>query len=523
MKRRRDRNNFFPCLFLSLLCGFSVPHSPLPTPHSLFASAQRRPILRPAARDYLAGKFVLITRDERPQSLQQPRLLARVADHDLITPPSRVMTDADALIEWAKNVDYAEADGVIVSLDAIAGGSPQRGRPDFVKWVRARRPSISIYAFAAAPSERSVQSALSLVADSTLDFLLISGDGASRLSLPDEIAARKLSGKVAIEPNAEATTMILFSRMLNRRFGFSPKIFPVFSSVEAQAAPLRQSVGATISAAGGVESDSRGADALLFVHAPRTTDANRDAFVEAIARSIENGGGKIAVLDLSETKEGKEALIAGLRRLKLLDKLIAYASSDPGSRAGAQADAIIRAVTQTSAFLIAIQFMRDDVDRVLRFDRANFELLFSSYLTDWAYALTVRPALDDFVKGELKADPNRLPNGPEDSQDAAMGRAEAFAFGRVKQSAEELFKEQFRRNVHAILLSGGERAQLQISMMQRLQVRLPTRKTSEPEIRQSVYISQINFSESSPTAGRARWFLESDDMDERIARRFGSI
>ncbi|HMB26498.1 MAG TPA: hypothetical protein VKS99_00275 [Blastocatellia bacterium] len=61
--------------------------------------AQRRPILRPAARDYLAGKFVLITRDERPQSLQQPRLLARVADHDLITPPSRVMTDADALIE----------------------------------------------------------------------------------------------------------------------------------------------------------------------------------------------------------------------------------------------------------------------------------------------------------------------------------------------------------------------------------------------------------------------------------------
>ena len=65
------------------------------------SSAQRRPVLRPAARDYLAGKFLLITRDERPQSLQQPRMLARVADHDLITPPSRVMTDAGALIEWA--------------------------------------------------------------------------------------------------------------------------------------------------------------------------------------------------------------------------------------------------------------------------------------------------------------------------------------------------------------------------------------------------------------------------------------
>src|SRR5262245_21142689 len=115
-ERRRDREkerlpslrrSFSPSLLLSLSLSFclSASHSPLPTPHSLFASAQRRPTLRPAARDYLAGKFVLITRDERPQSLQQPRLLARVADHDLITPPSRVMTDADALIEWAKGVD----------------------------------------------------------------------------------------------------------------------------------------------------------------------------------------------------------------------------------------------------------------------------------------------------------------------------------------------------------------------------------------------------------------------------------
>src|SRR5215510_9489037 len=99
-ERRRDREterreslrrsvslSLLLSLFLSILLSVSL--SPLPTSYSLFASAQRRPILRPAARDYLAGKFVLITRDERPQSLQQPRLLARVADHDLITPPSR--------------------------------------------------------------------------------------------------------------------------------------------------------------------------------------------------------------------------------------------------------------------------------------------------------------------------------------------------------------------------------------------------------------------------------------------------
>src|SRR5215470_17195350 len=92
-------------------------------------------------------------------------MLARVADHELIAPPSRVMTDAGALIEWAKGVDYADADGVIVSLDAAAGDPPRPERPDLVKWIRARRPSIAIYAWASAASERSIQTALNLFAD----------------------------------------------------------------------------------------------------------------------------------------------------------------------------------------------------------------------------------------------------------------------------------------------------------------------------------------------------------------------
>src|SRR5262249_17763812 len=67
-----------PSLLLSISLSLPISVSPAPTPYSLFASAQRRPILRHAARDYLAGKFVLITRDERPQSLQRARMVARV-------------------------------------------------------------------------------------------------------------------------------------------------------------------------------------------------------------------------------------------------------------------------------------------------------------------------------------------------------------------------------------------------------------------------------------------------------------
>lgn len=496
--------------------------------------AQRRPILRPAARDYFAGKFVLISRDGRPPSLQQPRMLARVADHDLILPPERAMAGADTLIEWAKSVDYDEADGVIISLDAIAGDSrqPQQlQRLDVIKWIRARRPAVAVYAFTAGSSDQLIQFALNLVAESALDFLLISGAGASREKLPDEIAARGLSDKSAIVPDVDAAAMILLSRMLNRRFGFTPKIFPVFSSVEGRSSishnwrnlPLHEGVSATIRAIGAVEPSqpdspqpnnaTRSVDALLFVHTPRTPDANRDALIEAIARNIGNSA-IVAFADLSETKESKEAVIAELRRRKLLDKLITYASSDPISLGGDSADAISRAITHTSAFLNAVRFMRDDLARVRRFDRAHFDLLFSRYLSDWAYALTIRPKLDDFVKGELKADPNRL--------EAATERAEAFALGQIRQTAEQLFNEQFKRNVHAILLSTGERAQFEISMLQRLQIRLATGKTSEADIRQSVYIPRINLPELSAPGARAEWFLESEGLDERIARHFTS-
>ncbi len=488
---------------------------------------RRRPILRSVAGDYFAGKFVLIPRDERPSSLQQPRMLARVADHDLIVPPARAMASADKLIEWAKTVDYAEADGAIIALDAIAGAA--RGQREIVDWIRAR--GMPVYAFISGSSDQLTRTALNLVAESALDFLLISGAGASRERLSNEIAALGLSDNVAIEPDVDMATANLLSRLLNRRFGFTPTILPVFSSAEGQNStihhqPLHREVSLAIKAAGGaVPSQSkspqsndaeRNVDALLFVHTPLTPEANRSALIEAIARNIEIGA-IVAIADLSETSESKDAVIAELRRRKLLDKLIAYASSDPGVPGDDPAEAISRAVTHASAFLNAVRFMRDDIARVRRFDRAHFNLLFNHYLCDWAYALNIRPRLDEFVKAELKADPNRLEDATE--------RAEAFAFEEVKLIAEDLFNDQFRRNIHAILLSTGERVKFELVMLQRLQVRFITGKTSEAEIRQSVYIPQLNFldpltlSSSDVDAG---WSMKSEIEDERIVKRFES-
>ena len=94
------------CAFLSLLPG----------------SAAQRTTPRLVARDYFIGKIVLIPRDVRPASWQQPRLIAQVADHDLLVPPSRLLEDSSRtkeLIAWAKSVDYVAADGLIEAFAAV--------------------------------------------------------------------------------------------------------------------------------------------------------------------------------------------------------------------------------------------------------------------------------------------------------------------------------------------------------------------------------------------------------------------
>ena len=127
----------------------------------------------------------------------------------------------------------------------------------------------------------------------------------------------------------------------------------------------------------------------------------------------------------------------------------------------------------------AMRSQRNDLDRVHRIDRAQVCLLFSRYLEDWAYNLVVRPKLDSHTRQQLQGDPSNLGDGVE--------RAEKFAFAELQPIAEKLFDEQFRRNTHAILLTNGERAQFRISLLQRLQVRFASQKTSEAEIKQSIH------------------------------------
>lgn len=420
---------------------------------------RRRPLLRPAARDYFAGKLLLIPRDERPPSWRQPRMIARIADHELITPPARLMGDAEELVAWARGVDYSSVKGVIIALDAIGRHS------ELIEWIRKACPGVPIYGFASSNAPNA--------AIGSLDYALASGETG-------------LANKVGAEAEPDAASVTLVARLLNHRFGFTPKFLPLYSSAAGRDA-VHRTISDRIKLLGAGEQPSlneaeRRITILLFVHAPQTNDQERAALVESLAAAAGKSY-RVALLDLSESEAGKVALLAELRSRKLLDQIIAYASSDAAPDASSKVRATARALAHSSALLTSIRFLRDDVDRVKRIDRAHVNLLFAFYLTDWAYALEVRPKLETFVRDQLKADPNRLGGDTE--------RAEDFAQREIRAIADELFRDQFKGNLHAILLKSGERAQFELSFVQTLRLRLPSQKISEVEINPAIYLIYI--------------------------------
>jgi len=514
---RLGRSSILPVFCLALLLSMLL------FPASNSAQRRQRPVLQPATRNYFAGKIALIPRDAR---LQQARMLAQIADQDLLLPPSRLIEpapQADKLAEWLKNLKLAETNGLIISLEALANReAPETPealvqRLQTIKQLRVQNPKLPIYGFAsldslpgssaAGASKQICQTALDLVADGALSYLLIEQAEdlrekpaqIARARLIGEIASREIEDRVAFDDDPDAAAPTLLARLIARRFNQSPRVLPIYSSKEGRQSAqsrdtiaLDQSINAKVKLTGGVlpvqESEAApSVDMVLFVHTPQTTEAQRTSFAKTIAQTIERGA-RVVVIDLSGTKAGKEALLSELRDQKQLDKVVAYASStlpdpvataSPAISASDQTrEAASRALSQAVIHFTAMKVLRNDLDRIFRIDRAQVTLLFSRYLQDWAYNLIVRPKLDAFAR-EQKADPNNLGE--------AVERAEKFTFDQLQPIATELFDEQFRRNSHAILLNSGERAEFRISLLQRLQVRFASQKTLQAEIKQSIH------------------------------------
>ncbi|MFN0110148.1 MAG: DUF4127 family protein [Blastocatellia bacterium] len=457
-----------------------------------FAQRNSRPTLQPATRADLAGRIVLLPGDDRFLEL---RMLAQIADHYLILPPSRLMTpkpQPDELLKWLKAQNPTAVSAVIVSINT-ADVAP------ILKQFRAQNSSLPIYGFASLDSsiEASKQScltAIELLADGVLNFLLIGqGEDLSakpaqivRARLAGESASREIGDRVAFTNNPKSMAATTLARMLAARFGRSPKTVPVYSSGEGRLSrdensiPLNQSIAAAIKLVGAnllpqTQESAPLVEVLLFIHTPQTTDEQRTALAMNVLQTVDSGA-RVTFLDVSESQKTKDAMLAELRQHKVIGKLTAFASAIPGEEPG---DALNRAMAQTAIFFAAIRSLRNDIDRVHRIERAQVNLLFSRILEDWGYNTIVRPRLDEFVRSKLRSEPDKMGDNIE--------LAEKLAFGALQKLAAELFDEQFRRNTHAILMNSGTRVQFRVSVLQQLQIRFPSQNIFEPEIKQTIH------------------------------------
>ncbi|MBO0721987.1 MAG: DUF4127 family protein, partial [Blastocatellia bacterium] len=469
-------------------------------------------------RDYFAGKFLLIPRDGRPSSLQQPRMIAAIADHDIIAPPARVLGDVQKISAWVKTIDYDEIDGAILSLDAF-GEAPL----DSIKYIRSQRPGIPVYVYA--ESAKPMDSVIDEIGPQKLiDLLLISARNQSsrewQRGLADKITSRPLLNKIIFSDDPDSAAACLLVRMIDQRFGFAPRILPVYSSAVGRDAPaaglpmsLQQLISEQIKNSGGIEirqnsEAARGVDVIIFIYTANSRDSDRNALLDAIAQTAEKSV-RIGLIDLSGKRESGDAIIADMRKRRLIDRLTAFSAGNPDiTGAGNIESAVTRAIAQTSSYAAAIRFLRDDLDRVRRIDRAQIALLLSRYLTDWAYPSQIRP---------------RMPRS------VSLETTESFVANQLKPLAEEFFDDQFKRNAHSYLLSYGERADFEVRLLQRLLIRLSPNPAAaqaqgfEVEIKPSVYLYHHGNEIVPQMRSQQYWELTNDDLDERLGRRWNAI
>lgn len=493
-----------PSLWLAVSLSLFLIALALALPANAVAQRKQRPQLLTYSRNQFVGKIILVPRDDRFLEL---RTLAQIADHHLLLPPSHLLNpkpQPDKLLEWLMAQDLTGVSGILLSLEAISpNASPETTArlAQTIKQLRSQNPKAAVFGFTSLASsvessKQLCQSAIELAANGALDWLLIGQDEdlsakpaqIARARLIGEATTQKVEERIAFDDNTKTGATTLLARFLAQRLGRLPKILPVYSSAEARRSDpernsmsLDQSLTAKIKLAGGTvlppnPETAPQVDVLLFVHTPNTSEEQRSALVLNVLQTIDSGV-RIAFVDVSESVQTKETMLAELRNHKLLGKLTTYASALPEETA--YRTTFNRALAHTVIFFSAIKSLRSDIDRVHRIERAQINWLFSRILEDWAYQLIVRPRLEDFVRQQLKADPAQLDNQTE--------RAEKFVYDALQTLANELFDEQFRRNAHAVLLNSGTRIQFRVSLLQRLQVRFSTRNTAEPELRQNIH------------------------------------
>jgi hypothetical protein len=472
--------------------------------------AQRKPVLRPTLREYLAGSMVIVPKDARPASLVLPQLLGRLADHEIILPPASLLQSSATsaqLLEWMESYDYARADGLIVSL----GSEHQLTALRHIRRTYSKLPVFALVEKQAkSDDEQNTQlfnAAIELLRDGAMDYLVADANalaGTERSEVLEKLQSAKLTERVIFQSATDEAALLLMTRLLLQRFGFVPQVMPIFSSAleTAMASVNEWEIGPQALAAGAEfllnnTENTRRAEILLFVYTEQTSESEFNVFTESLNTAV-RAGYRVALADVNVEKSAREKLLSEIRRRKLFDQLYAYASAGAQTKPG---DAMARAISQAVWRLTAVRFLRDDLNRLQRTERAQIELMLTRWMQDAIWPGDVLPKLRAYLRDTLQTDPDK----PLKETDKAV----EFARTELRVQASAFFTEQFRHNVHTLLLANGDRAEFRLRAIQRILLRFPTDFISEPDIRPGVFIFLENL--APPGAPQSIWELSDED------------
>ncbi|HML21456.1 MAG TPA: DUF4127 family protein [Aggregatilinea sp.] len=276
--------------------------------------------------------------------------------------------------------------------------------------------------------------ALNLLADDTLDLLVLSSDDTSEygLSSQEKRALHTYAGQLGLGdgllmyPGADEVGCALVARLVNHQADRTPRFQPAYivpggdQIVAAfEDGPIRTTVERQIRAAGAqiVDGDP---DVLLIVNPPLGADADwprsyspeeeavrllyLEEAINQIAAAVE-AGQRVAVADVAHANGADAALIERLRARVPLDRLAAYGAWNTAG------NTIGTVVAQACAALYEVSPDQQAAQR---------RFLAHRFIEDWAYQRVVRDEIRDWLDAESK---RREPS--PDLLDATRARIEA--------------------------------------------------------------------------------------------------
>lgn len=245
---------------------------------------------------------------------------------------------------------------------------------------------------------RSVDlAALQLVADGTLDRIIIGQDDAGPVglhvkdvrALKQAVARLGIGDRTSIEPGADELGLVLVARALTRRIGWTPRVAVRYSMPNGaltqdplEYAPVHVTIDALVRRCGGVRDDSQ-PDFTLYVRVPGTSPTQDDRLLGELRSQVQRGR-SVALVDLTFLSGSYTAQAAFAKKLisaGLAGKLDAYSAWN---------------TTANSAGIALGEIVAAGVGRRTgRYDPlAHAEFMLDRYIDDYLYHTQVRPRID---------------------------------------------------------------------------------------------------------------------------------